>query len=294
MPFRPVAVLLLTLSLALPLSAARRRAVRSPALEPIEHVFVVILENTDADVAENLPFLSRLASEGALLADYQSLTHPSQPNYIALAAGSTWGVDHDSVVTLDVPHLGDLLENAHRTWRVYAENYPGNCYLESATADRLYVRRHVPFLEFKNVVSDPARCASHVVDASVLDADIATRALPSFALYVPNQRNNGHDTTPGFADAWLESRFGALLKDSRFTRRTLFIVTFDESDSRDLRIWTLLWGTGVRQMVSTQRYDHYSLLRTIEELFGTGTLGQNDETADPISDAIMSTAWSED
>lgn len=291
MTSRRAALLLLIAVFALPLTAAvRRRAVHVAAPEPIEHVFVVVLENTDASTAESLPFLSRLASQGARLLRYESLTHPSQPNYIAMVAGSTHGVTGDSVVTLDVRHLGDVLEEANRTWRVYAENYPGNCYLESATPDRLYVRRHVPFIEFKNVQQNAARCSSHIVDATVLDADIATRALPSYALYIPNQRHNGHDTNAAYSDAWLESRFGPLLDDPRFTRRTLFVVTYDESEGSDLRIATVLWGAGVRRTISTHPYDHYSLLRTIEELFGTESLGQNDAKAETLSDVIMSPA----
>lgn len=291
MPSRRAALLLLTLLFSLPLpAAARRRAMHSTAPEPIEHVFVVVLENADAATAEKLPFLQRLASQGARLAHFEAVTHPSQPNYIAMAAGSTWGVRGDSIVTLDVPHLGDLLEEANRTWRVYAENYPGHCYLESSTPDHLYVRRHVAFLEFVNVQQNATRCSSHIVDATVLDADIATRALPSYGLYIPNQQHNGHDTGVAYADAWLESRFGPLLNDPRFTRRTLFVVTFDESESEDFRIATVLWGAGVRHVVSTHPYDHYSLLRTVEELFSAGSLGQEDARAEPLTDVLMSPA----
>ena len=263
----------------------------SPGLEPIEHVFVVVLENADASVAEKLPFFSRLAAHGARLARYYSITHPSQPNYIAMTAGTTWSVTN-TIVTLNVAHLGDLLENANRTWRVYAENYPGNCYLGTSTPDQLYVRRHVPFISFANVQKNPARCASHIVNATALDADVAAGTLPSYALYIPNNRHNGHDTSANLADAWLESRFGPLLKDIRFTRNTLFIVTYDESapGNENLRVAMVLWGAGVRPGVSMQRYDHYSLLRTIEELFGTGTLGQRDARAEPIRDVLTSPA----
>jgi hypothetical protein len=287
---RRLVPLLLILSLAFP-GFARRRAMHSVRRDVIERVVVVVLENTNADVAEQLPFLSRLASEGARLDQYYAIAHPSQPNYIAVAAGSTWGVDHDNVVTLDVAHLGDLLEKAHLDWRVYAEHYPGHCYLESATEDLLYVRRHVPFLEFANVQKNAARCNAHIVNATVFEADVATRSLPAFSLFIPNQRHNGHDTSPGHADAWLESRFGPLLNDERFTSRTLFVVTFDESDSTDLRVATVLWGAGVRTgSTSRHRYDHYSLLRTIEELLHLGTLGQQDARAEPIRDVLVPAA----
>lgn len=287
---RRLVPLLLILSLCFPLFA-RRRAMHSVRRDVIERVVVVVLENTDPDDAERLPFLSRLASEGARLDQYYAIAHPSQPNYLAVAAGSTWGVDNDNVVTLDVPHLGDLLEKAHLDWRVYAEHYPGHCSLVSATEDLLYVRRHVPFLEFANVQRNAARCNARIVNATVFEADIATGNLPAFSLFIPNQRHNGHDTSPGHADAWLESRFGPLLTDERFTERTLLVVTFDESDSANLRVTTVLWGAGVRPgTTSTHRYDHYSLLRTIEELLRTGTLGQEDAKAEPIRDVLVTAA----
>ena len=281
---RTFSILLLTLLLALPLGA-RTRAVHSPGLEPIEHVFIVILENEDPGVADDQPFFSRLAAHGARLDRYYSITHPSQPNYIALTAGTTWSTTN-AIVTLDVAHIGDLLEKAGRTWRVYAENYPGNCWLGTNTPDHLYVRRHVPFISFENVQKNPERCNSSIVNATQLDADIAAGSLPSYAMYIPNNRHNGHDTSASYADAWLESRFAPLLRDIRFTRNTLFIVTYDESApaNPNLRVATVLWGAGVIPGVSMRRYDHYSLLRTVEELFGTGTLGQRDARAEPIAD----------
>ncbi len=281
--------------LALPGAAAtRRRTVHHSGLfPPIQHVFLVILENQDAGRILTRPFGGRLAASGAVLANDHCIAHPSQPNYIALVAGSTWGVDSDTTADLDVPHIGDLLEAAGRSWRVYAERYPGNCSTIHATNDLLYVRRHVPFLGFKNVVSNHQRCVSHVVNATQLDADIATGQLPNFAMYIPDQDHNGHNTGIDAADAWLESRFGPLLHDARFTSGTLFVLTFDESnDVSTTAITTIFAGAGVKpDTVSTRRYDHYDLLRTIEELFHTGTLHQMDETTgERISDVLSADA----
>ncbi|MEO8382096.1 MAG: alkaline phosphatase family protein [Acidobacteriota bacterium] len=282
-----LAIATLTLLLALPMEAAKRRAVRSQGEKPILHVVVVVLENTNAAVAETRPFLSRLIREGAWLTNFQSVGHPSQPNYLAMATGSTWGKDN-TIVTLDVRHLGDLLEEAGRSWQVYAENYPGNCFLQEATPDFLYVRRHMAFLSMANIQRNPERCREHIVNAAAFDADIAFGNLPAYALYIPNQDHNGHDTGIDFADFWLETRFGPLLRDPRFTSHTLFVVTFDESVGADLRVTTILWGAGVTMGAqSSRRYDHYSLLRTIEELLHTGSLHLADESAVPIRDVLI-------
>jgi hypothetical protein len=266
----------------------RHRAVEHPSSVPIvRRVVVVILENTDAGVAERLPFITRLAARGALLRNTRCIGHPSQPNYIVLAAGSTLGVTGSEPATIDASHLGDLVERKGLSWKIYAENYPGNCYLGETfgTVEQgQYVRRHVPFLAFVNVQRNFDRCLAHVVGAPNFDADLAAGALPNLAVYIPDNRHNGHDTNAFFADAWLESRFGTLLDDPRLAEETLFIVTYDESSSPDLRVTTVLLGPMVRVgAVSLDPHDHYDLLRTIEEALDLDTLGRLDATAHPIA-----------
>ena len=235
---------------------------------------MIILENTDQSLAVDQPYLSELGGQGAVLTNYHALTHPSQPNYIALVAGSAYGVTDDTPVTIDVKHLGDLIEARGLTWKLYAENYPGNCYLGFAAGSisgGQYVRHHMPFLEFLDVQNDRSRFASG--------------ALPSFALYIPNNQHNGHDSNVTIADQWLESRFEPLLTDPRFIADTLFIVTFDESRSNtDSAVFTTLFGPSViAGAISTHNYNHYSLLRTIEDILALGTLGRHDAAAEPIT-----------
>ena len=254
----------------------------------IKHVIVVVLENEDAKRAALQPYMRELASRGAMLHNYHALAHPSQPNYIGMVAGSVLNVKTDAPVVLDGRHIGNLLEEKSLNWKAYAEGYPGNCSLHEKVGVKFfgqYVQRHVPFLRFRNVREDPTRCA-RVVAASELDADVRNGTLPNFALYIPNNSNNGHDTGVAKADRWLRQRFDPLLRDPRFADGTLLVVTFDEGSDRGPNvIYTVLVGAGVRAgAVSEARYDHYSLLRMIEEIFATGTLDRNDATASIISD----------
>ena len=251
-------------------------------ISEVRRIVIVILENEDASRALRVPFLSQLASRGALLRNFHAITHPSQPNYIALVAGNTYGVRSDSNVTLRAEHLGDLFEAKNLDWKVYAENYPGGCFL--GTRSGKYVRKHVPFLSFADVSANDVRCAAHVVDASHFDADVAQRSLPQFAMYIPNLDDDGHDTNVTTADAWVRARFGALLDDPRFIDGTLFIVTFDEGRTFGPNvIYCALYGAGVEPgAVSDLRYDDYSLLRTVEDIFHLSTLHQRDVTASPI------------
>ncbi len=287
-PFAAVTVALL---LTPPLFAQHHRAAahpgRSVGMREVQRVYVVVLENEDADAALAQPFLASLAAHGALLRNYHAVAHPSQPNYIALVAGDAYGIENDTPVTIDVPHLGDLLEAKGLTWKVYAEDYPGDCFLGSSYADAdvgAYLRRHTPFLEFSDVQSS-ARC-NRVVKAIELTSDIASHALPSFAMYIPDSVHDGHDTGVAAADTWLRARFEPLLADPNFTDGLLFVVVFDEGTTNGPNIvYCSMNGAGVQPgTVSDSWYDHYSLLRTFEQIFDCGSLHRQDETADVISD----------
>lgn len=281
-------LLLLCAPLLMAAEPIRHHAAGHPSQVPVvKHVFLVILENTDARVAETLPFVNRLAARGAILRNAHCITHPSQPNYLAIAVGSTLGITGSEPLTLDARHLGDLAEGKGLSWKIYAEQFPGGCYLgetSGTVADGQYVRRHVPFLSFLNIQQNFTRCVTHVVNAGDFGDDLSARALPNLSIYVPDNVHNGHDSNAFVADAWLESRFGPLLDDPRFMDEMLFVVTYDESSSPDdLRITTVFFGSMVRAGVeSSDSYNHYDLLRTIETVLGLGTLGRFDTSARPI------------
>ena len=275
---RPLLALVLLL-LSAPLFAATPPVPEEPHFRK---VMVLIFENTDYEEAIKRPFFSSLARKGALLSDYHAVAHPSQPNYIALIAGDTLGVNNNKPAKLDDRHLGDLLGDAGKTWGVYAEGYPGGCFL-GETSGR-YARKHVPFLSFRSVQENPALC-SRVKNAAALDSDLAAGTLPDFSLYVPNLDDDGHDTGVQYADAWMARAFGPRLANPDFMKDLLLVVTFDEgSDAGNNRVLTLFIGDSVTPgAVSSNRYDSYNLLRTIELGLGLGSLGRNDARAVPIT-----------
>lgn len=265
-----------------------------------DRVFIIVLENADYDRALEQPYLRYLTTIGALLSDYHAATHPSYPNYIAMVAGNTFGVRDNDQKDLEATSLVDLLESAGVTWKVYAENLPAACFIGRQSRDGLYVRRHEPYISFRNIRTNPARC-DRIVNAAELQADLGKDALPQYSLYVPNLRNSGHggpwlnprawvrtlldrNGRLAYADAWLHKFLAPLLDDPHFTQGTLVVVTFDENNgARGNQIYTALVGPMVQPGVTNgTRYDHYSLLRTIEDNFGVGTLGREDATATPI------------
>ena len=252
--------------------------------ESIRRVIVIVLENTDYNAALEMPYLKSLAQKGALLTQFYAVTHPSQPNYIAMIAGNPYTTSN-SPVNLDAKHIGDLLEAKGMSWKLYAEDFPGNCYLEAFAGN--YSRKHVPFLSFKSVTSDQQRC-KQVTSADEFDADYKAGRLPELTYYVPNNRNNGHDTGPQFADLWLRTRFGQILNPDQpgFDSGTLFVITYDEGSYRtNNQIYTVLIGPQVKPgSRSNRKYTHYSLLATLEKIFKLPSLGQKDVGAALIDD----------
>lgn len=244
-------------------------------------VMTIVFENVDYSKAVQQPYFKELISKGALMTNYRAIMHPSQPNYIALTAGDTYRVKTNDSVTLDVRHIGDLLEEKALTWKVYAEGYPSTPSCFTGKSKGQYMRKHNPFISYKNVQTDPRRCAN-IVDASVLDSDVA-KGLPNYSFYIPDDNNNGHDTGVAFADKWLRRVFGPRFANSEFMRDMTVVLTFDEGAPGSQVYTLLLGGNVIPGSKVTTPLTHYSLLRTIEVGFGLGDLGRNDVAAQVIT-----------
>jgi phospholipase C len=175
--------------------------------------------------------------------------------------------------------------------------YQGN----SKTGARNYADRHNPFLYFPDVIEDPARCAAHQRPFTDLARDLRRNTLPAFSFLTPDTCHDGHDDpcadgTPGglrSADAFLRRNLPAL--QAWLARHNgLLVVTFDEaftpSDPADIashrtdylcsgcalgglggRTGAILVSPRLRQgHVDQTGYDHFSLLRTVEDSFRIG------------------------
>ena len=278
-----------TLSPAIDKSAAPPPFVKP---NPLSGVVLIILENGDPKEAAAMKFVKdKRVTQPVMLRRYFAVAHPSRPNYVALVSASTEGIcgDKEPKPPLDRRHLGDLLEAAGQSWAVYAQSLPGKCNpVDNAGGlPRLprYSRRHLGFFDFADV--QKTLCATHIVpeDESLdaLNSDIHDGRVPAFAMIIPDNFHNGHNTGIGAADHWLTEKFAPLLDDPRFTRDRVFILTFDENEkhgTEENKVFIMIWGDPVQptsdRAVLDIPYDHYDLLRTIEELLGAGNLGAHD------------------
>jgi acid phosphatase len=274
--FRNVAILG---SLTLPFGTA----FAARPLYGFKKVMIVMFENEDAKKVLDQPTFKRFAEHGAYFSNLNAEAHPSQANYIALISGSMNGVKGDGNQNVDAKHVGDLLEDAGLGWKAYLEGYPGNCFTGARSGN--YARKHNPFISFRNIQTDRARCDAHLVNADTLKDDVAHDALPNFSLYIPDLKNDGHDTGVEYADRWFAKTIEPLFQVENFMRDMLVVVTFDESETLGgNRIYGAFYGDSVqRGIVDPNRYDHYSILRTIEDALHLGSLGLNDAKATPIT-----------
>jgi phospholipase C len=254
-----------------------------------DRVFIIIFENQLADNVMQNAYMKSLATDGIYLYNYHGITHPSQPNYIASIAGSTMGVDDDSSQDLDGGNIVDLLEAKGVSWKAYMEDLPEDD--KSTHKEHKYYRKHNPFISFNNNRNNPARL-ERIVEAKQLAIDVQNNSLPQYCWYTPNIENDGHSIPIGFEflhplrsvnflARWLQGFLTPLLAEPNFAKGTLIVITFDESlPHDDNHVYTVLLGDMVNpKLVETERYNHYSLLRTIEENFDLGTLGREDQTA---------------
>jgi phospholipase C len=270
-------LILTALSLALATATANAAL---PAGKHFDRAIFVVFENTNYADALAQPFFGRLAAQGASFTNLLALAHPSQGNYIAITSGALNGVSGDGTYNLDVQNLTDLLEAKGLDWRVYAEDYPGNCFKGNQGK---YVRKHNPFISYLNVQNSPERCAK-IVNAAQFDIDAKNGTLPSYVMYIPNLDNDGHDTGVGVADAWYSGKFGPYLADPAFLNRTILVSTFDESGSYfgKNQIYTSIVGSGVAAGPVNDSLTILSLLTLLEANWDLGNFGKDDATAKPM------------
>src|SRR5213596_2338134 len=105
------------------------------------------MENHDYDAVRGQPYTADLVAGGSSFSSSYAVTHPSQPNYIALWSGGLQGIYSDQCPAPGSPfaaeNLGHACEAAGLRWRAYSEDLPG---VGSDTCrTELYARKHDPW-----------------------------------------------------------------------------------------------------------------------------------------------------
>ncbi len=256
--------------------SADRPCAAAPAPAAWDHVIWIWFENkpeTGIIGSPDASYITTLAASCALATDYHGVAHPSLPNYLAATSGSTNGVADDGAPAahpLTGPSLFGQVSAADKEWRSYEESMPSACAL---TSSGTYAVKHNPAAYFTSVRSD---CARWDVGLDQLDADLAADHLPAFALVTPDLCHDMHDCSVSAGDTWLRRTLPTLLSSSVYAHgTTAILITWDEDDSaHDNRVPLLVVAPSVAPETRIGvKLDHYSLLRTTEQMLGLPLLG---------------------
>ena len=254
--------------------------------KPIKALVIVEENHSESAALEQMPYLAGLADKFGRTTAYRAITHPSLPNYLAVAGGSTFGVSDDrspSSHPIAQNSVFDEVITAGSTAKTYAEAMPEPCTLEPAGR---YAVKHNPWAYFSSSTSRN-NCGRLDVpagdpDNGTLRDDVDAGALPTVGLLIPDLCNDGHDCPLSTADDWLRQWLPVIMDGPDYRHGDLaIIVTFDEDDrTADNVVLTAVIAPTVSHVVVGAPLTHYSLSRYLTELGGTS----------PLHEAVMATS----
>lgn len=296
------------------LSSAPLQAPAGAGIPHLDHVYIVMMENTNyADVVHgdapslsidgHMPFLASLAQRGVILTNMWETYHPSDQNYVAMVAGDTfaYGPVYYPDFDLSATHLGDVLDAHGKSWRGYVQHMNTPCNLVADSKSGWFAPDDEPFANFADVISNSARCTATLRDLNDLEAAVqGGGTLPDFAWiaadgYWDGEGAWGVNFDVGFSqakqDQFLQSALSSLVQAPQWRdSRSLLVVTWDEANGwgwPDNHVPTILVGSpGLLregQVIETH-YDAYGILRTAELALGVEGLGRFDQYARPLTD----------
>jgi hypothetical protein len=243
-----------------------------PGKGPIVVIYMENKERSTVVGSSSAPYQNALRARGIDFTHVYGVTHPSLPNYLALANGSTdgkQGTDSISAGELSQsPTLWNQLQNTGISWGVYEEDMPSTC--SGAVTSGLYALKHNPATPFASVYRDTATC-SHVHPFSAFDIT----HMPAVSFIAPNLCNDEHDCGLTTGDGWLRAHVEPMLANG-----ATVILTYDEGSSGagingtsgGGNIYTVVVGPGVSARVDAGQYNQYSMLAAIEARFGLNKL----------------------
>lgn len=305
----------LSLTIGAPLPAPPLPTPPNSTVAPLDHVFLVYMENhgvKDVVGSPNAPYINSLISSYGYGSNYFGLTHPSLPNYYPILGGSDFGANYNCEMNcFDAPNLADSIEAAGKSWASYEQSMPTPC---ATTTSGPYSPGELPFLAFHDIVSNAARCQAHVLPLTRMATDLAnTNTTPNFVWFAADEDHNmegpvnlrfvgseltTHQYNIKAGDQFLQQVLPTIVNSPAFqTQRSAIFITWDE-DFNNLSLTIGNEGnhipmivipspnSGMRQghLVAAAHNNHYSLLRTIEDSLQLPRLTNNDKYAQPMNE----------
>ena len=310
-----------------PTAGAPGEPIEWPAGLPVyDHVVIVVEENKDYDQvigSADAPFINRLRTEGANFTQMFGEEHHSQGNYFWLFSGDNHGVGFRDGVPhnqFTAPNLGSALLAKGLSFKGYSESLPaiGSTVVYGPPGaqgnNRLYARKHVPWVSFKNLPSGlTAEKSCNLTFTEFPKGAAGFAALPTVAFVIPNLKNDMHDSDEGLTeeealkqtirqgDKWAETNLGPYYAWAK-GHNSLLILTIDENyDKEDLmgltdpfaaadtragkdlqnRVCTIFAGARINpgDYPEGKGITHVSILRTLEAMYGLPRSGAQQPNA---------------
>ncbi len=266
-----------------------------------KHVIVIMDENHsygDIIGSSLAPYINTVAAGCGLASEYHNITHDSLPNYLGITSGLSYTsllhFDSDCLPSSSCEVTTSNIFNQASSWKEYAESMPSNCYKLN---DGTYAPRHNPSVYY----TDLANCATNDVPLgttsnSPLLKDFSSESTaPAFAYVTGNLCDDMHGTTgckTGLiqaGDTWLSDWIPKITSSRVYKDKdtVIFLVwdegtkgtkgesCFNNTTDQTCHVPAIVIAPSVKAgtVVSTQ-FDHYSWLKTTEQLLGLSQIGQ--------------------
>jgi phosphatidylinositol-3-phosphatase len=264
--------LLLASSLAIAPPVAAHPPESRTAVRGADKLLVFVVENHSlSQMRHQMPWTARLADTYGYATHYRGMAHPSLPNYLAIAGGSTFGIRDDAsppAHRLPGHSVFGAARKAGLSAHVYAESMGSTCALASRGE---YAVRHNPWTYFPH---DRRSCRASDTSLARFARDVRRGRLPRAGMVVPNLCHDAHDCPLATADAWLKDEVGRAMSGPDYTSgRLAIVITADENDgSPGNRVLTVVVHPSVQGVVTSAALNHLSLCRLYTQVLGVPAL----------------------
>lgn len=236
------------------------------------HVIWVVMENKDYSQiigSSDAPYLNRVADQCGLATSFSAESHPSVPNYVAMTSGSTQGISGDPYPP-DAPlGVASIFSQLGTQWRALEESMPSNC---AASNEGLYDVNHNPAAYYTNIAQQCSRQDVPLTQPPNLSARF-TFVTPNLCHDMHSCPSTGEDTAAQTrtGDTWLSTWLPNILNSAQYrSGSTAVFITWDENDpTASEQVATIVISPYTRPGTRSARpFNHYSLLRTAEDMLG--------------------------
>jgi phosphatidylinositol-3-phosphatase len=230
----------------------------------------------------------------------------------AFVSGSPLLTSNEAARASNRPHmfngqtLVDQLEAHHMTWKAYMQSMPSVGFTGVST--ELYAQKHDPFMYFTSIHNNPARL-QRIVPFSQFDQDSKSSNTRNFVWITPDACSDMHGIAQSAAqsigipdcatydgliargDNFIHTIVPEIMNSPSWKEGSAIVIVWDENDAGSSGCCNsptglngaTLGGADVPMIVITSNgphhivlsdasYNHYSLLATIEQIWGLGCL----------------------